>query len=75
MTKWHCKRTKKKKKDREAATKDAKKLTKRAGKSAATQGETNEISARKALKILKMPPTEYRKILRKYKFRIYYRIY
>ena len=55
--------------------KDAKKLTKRAGKSAATQGENTEISARKALKILKMPPTEYRKILRKYKFRIYYRIY
>ena len=40
---------------REAATKDAKKLTKRTGKSVAAQGENTEISARKALKIRKMP--------------------
>ena len=44
------------KKKREVATKDAKKLTKRAGKPVATQGENTEISARKAPKIRKMPP-------------------
>ena len=39
--------------------KDAKKLKKRATKSVAAQGEYTEISARKALKIHKIPPTEY----------------
>ena len=48
--------------------KDAKKLTKKAGKSATAQGENPEISARKALKTHKMPPTEHSKLLRKYKF-------
>ena len=38
---------------------DAKKLTKRAIKSAFTQGEHAKISVRKALKIHKMPPTKY----------------
>ena len=52
------------KKKREAATKDAKKLTKRAGKPVATQGENTEISSRKAPKIRKMPPIEYSKMLR-----------
>ena len=47
--------------------KDTKKLTKRAVKSAATQGENTEISTRKALKICKMPQTKYSKTLRKYK--------
>ena len=48
---------------------------KRAGKSATAQGENPEISARKVLKSHKMPPTEHSKMLRKYKFRIHYRIY
>ena len=52
-----------------------KKLTKKARKLAATRGENAETFARKALKIRRMPPTEYNKMLRKYKFRIYYRIY
>ena len=47
---------------------------KRAVKSVAAQGKNAEISAKKALKIRKMPPTELSKILRKYKFWIYYRI-
>ena len=46
-----------------------KKLTKKARKLAATRGENAETFARKALKIRRMPPTEYNKI------RIYYRIY
>ena len=48
----------------------------RAGKLAAAQGENAEISARKALKIRRMPPTEHSKTLQKYKlYGIYYRIY
>ena len=43
-------------------------MTKRAQKWAATQGEHAEISDRKTLKIHKITPTEYSKILRKYKF-------
>ena len=54
--------------ERERQRKDAKKLTKKAGKSATAQGENPEISARKALKTHKMPPTEHSKLLRKYKF-------
>ena len=41
----------------------SKRLTKKTGKSAATGGENVEISARKALKICKMPPTVYNKML------------
>ena len=41
---------------------------KRVGKSAATQSEKAEIFSEKALKICKMPPTEYSKMQRKYKF-------
>ena len=52
------------KKKREVATKDAKKLTKRAGKPVPTHGENTEISARKAPKIRKMPPIEYSKMMR-----------
>ena len=37
-------------------------------KSVATQSEHVEISARKALKIRQMPPTEYSKMLRQYEF-------
>ena len=48
--------------------KDAKKLTKKAGKLAAAQGENAEIFARKELKIRKMPSTEQSKMLKKYKF-------
>ena len=48
---------------------------KRAQKSAAAQGEKAEISTRKALKIRKVPSTEQSKMLRKYKFSIWYRIY
>ena len=40
-----------------------------------TQGEHAEVTARKALRIHKMPPTEYRKMLRKHKFGINYTIY
>ena len=43
-------------------------MIKRAGKSAAVDGEHNEISAKMALKIHKMPPTKYSKMLRKCKF-------
>ena len=72
----HCKKDKKREKgaerererERERQRKDAKKLTKKAGKSATAQGENPEISARKALKTHKMPPTEHSKLLRKYKF-------
>ena len=50
---------KERERERRGATKHVKKLTKRAGKSEATQGENTEISAIKALKIRKIPPTEY----------------
>ena len=55
------------KKGQKQQQKDAKKLTKK-GKLAAEQGENAEISARKPLKIRKMPLTEHSKMLRKYKF-------
>ena len=55
------------KKRQKQQQKDAKKLTKK-GKLAAGQGENAEISARKPLKIRKMPLTEHNKMLRKYKF-------
>ena len=48
---------------------------KRAGKSAAAQSEKGEISARKALKIHKIPLTEHSKKLQKYEFWIHCRIY
>ena len=48
---------------------------KRVGKSAAAHGEKAKISARKALKIHKIPLTEHNKKLQKYKFWIHYRIY
>ena len=41
---------------------------KRATKLAAAKKEQDEISARKVLKIYKIKPTEYRKMLQKYKF-------
>ena len=41
---------------------------KRATKLAAAKREHDEISARKVLKIYKIKPTEYRKILKKYRF-------
>ena len=46
-----------------------------AGESAAAQGEHAEISTKKTLKIHKMPPTKFSKMLGEYKFWIYYRIY
>ena len=55
------------KKGQKQQQKDAKKLTKN-GKLAAEQGENAEISARKPLKIRKMPLTEHSKMLRRYKF-------
>ena len=61
-------RERERERERERQRKDAKKLTKKAGKSATAQGENPEISARKALKTHKMPPTEHSKLLRKYKF-------
>ena len=48
---------------------------KRAAKLTAAKGENAEISARKALKIIKMPPTEHSKMQQKCKFWIYHRIY
>ena len=39
-----------------------------AEKSAAVQGEHAEISTKKTLKIHKMPPTKYSKMLGEYKF-------
>ena len=67
MLEKHCKKDKKREKERERERqrKDAKKLTQKAGKSATAQGENPEISARKALKARKMPPTEHSKLLRK----------
>ena len=41
---------------------------KRAAKLTAAKGENAEISARKALKIIKMPPTEHSKMQQKCKF-------
>ena len=81
MLEKHCKKNKKKKKrerERERKRRNEKmprNWQKRAGKSATAQGENPEISARKVLKTHKIPPIEHRKMLRKYKFRIYYRIY
>ena len=43
-------------------------MTNRGNKSSATQGEHAKTFTRKALKIHKMPPTEYSIMLRKYKF-------
>ena len=51
-----------------AATKRCQETDKKGRKSATAQGENPEISARKALKTHKMPPTEHSKLLRKYKF-------
>ena len=61
-------RERERERESERQRKDAKKLTKKAGKSATAQGENPEISARKVLKTHKMPPTEHSKLLRKYKF-------
>ena len=68
------------KKDKKRETSSNEKMLRiwqnRAGKLAAAQGENAEISARKALKIRRMPPTEHSKTLQKYKlYGIYYRIY
>ena len=38
------------------------------GKLAASQSENDKISAKRALKIRKMPPSEYSRMLQKYKF-------
>ena len=62
-------------KKRQASTNKCQETDKKAGKSAATQSENTEIYAKKALKIRKMPPTKCSKMLQKYKFKIYYRIY
>ena len=65
---WWRNTTKRTKKRDKRQQKDAKKLIKRAGKSATTLGENAEISARMALKIRKMSPTEHSKMPQKYKF-------
>ena len=63
------------KRERSSNEKMPRNWQKRERKSAAAQSKNAEMSARKALKIRKMSPTEHSKMLRKYKFWIYYRIY
>ena len=63
------------KKEKSSNEKMPRNWQKRAGKLAAEQGENAEISARKPLKIRKMPLTEHSNMLRKYKFWKHYRIY
>ena len=58
----------KEKKPDKQRRKDAKKLMKRATKFVAAQDEHDQMSPRKVLKIYRIQPTEYRKILQKYKF-------